>query len=58
MIIEDSVYHEFLHRLCERAKKIKIGPGIDPQQKWVLVNDKQLPELWTISRSVKEKEHV
>ena len=46
MIIEDSVYHEFLHRLCERAKKIKIGPGIDPATEMgPLVNDKQLARV-------------
>ncbi|MBI1270721.1 aldehyde dehydrogenase family protein [bacterium] len=46
MIIEDSIYHEFLHRLCERAKKIKIGPGIDPATEMgPLVNDKQLARV-------------
>lgn len=43
MIIEDSIYHEFLHRMSERAQKIKIGPGLDPAtQMGPLVSELQL----------------
>lgn len=46
MIVEDSVYHDFLHRLCERAKKIKIGPGIDKETEMgPLISEKQLTRV-------------
>ncbi len=46
LVVEDTIYHDFLHRLCERAKKIKVGPGIDPATEMgPLVNDKQLARV-------------
>ncbi|OYD09061.1 aldehyde dehydrogenase family protein [Paludifilum halophilum] len=30
LLLEESIYDKFMDRLVERAKKIKVGPGLDP----------------------------
>jgi betaine-aldehyde dehydrogenase len=31
IVVEDKIHDEFVKRMAERAKKIKVGPGIDPE---------------------------
>ncbi|MGD9682414.1 MAG: aldehyde dehydrogenase family protein [Candidatus Obscuribacterales bacterium] len=46
MIVQDSVYDEFLKRLAARAKKINVGPGLDPETEMgPLVSETQLKRV-------------
>ncbi|MCA9801824.1 MAG: aldehyde dehydrogenase family protein [Cyanobacteria bacterium HKST-UBA02] len=46
MLVQDSIYDEFLKRLAARAKKINVGPGLDPETEMgPLVSETQLKRV-------------
>lgn len=46
MIVHSSVYKEFVAKMVERAGKIKVGPGLDPESEMgPLVNEVQLKRV-------------
>lgn len=45
-IVEDSIHDEFVKKLIERSKKIKVGPGLDPDTEMgPLVSEQQLKRV-------------
>jgi len=46
MLVQDSIYDEFLERLAARARKINVGPGLDPETEMgPLVSETQLKRV-------------
>lgn len=45
-IVEDSIHGEFVKKLIERSKKIRVGPGLDPDTEMgPLVSEQQLKRV-------------
>jgi betaine-aldehyde dehydrogenase len=46
MIVEDSIYDQFVKKMAERAKKIRVGPGLDQSTEMgPLVNEIQMKRV-------------
>jgi betaine-aldehyde dehydrogenase len=46
MIVEDSIYDQFVKKMAERAKKIRVGPGLDESTEMgPLVNEVQMKRV-------------
>lgn len=45
-VVEESIYDRFVSKITERAKKIVVGPGLDPETEMgPLVNEQQLKRV-------------
>lgn len=43
ILVEEDIYDEFVERVVEKAKKIKVGPGLDPSsQVGAMVSEEQM----------------
>lgn len=46
MIVEESIYDSFVKKMAERAKKIRVGPGLDSETEMgPLVNEAQMKRV-------------
>lgn len=46
MLVDDSIYSSFVKQMTERVKKIKVGPGLDPETEMgPLVSEQQLKRV-------------
>jgi betaine-aldehyde dehydrogenase len=46
MLVQDTIYKQFVEKMSERAKKIKVGPGFDPDTEMgPLVSEPQLKRV-------------
>lgn len=56
ILVEESIYDKFVDRFVERAKKIKVGPGLDPETEMgPLVSEQHMEKVLGYIESGKEE---